>query len=298
VNRRALVSSLGALLLSAGAAIGVSRLAARKKPPSADGLRLVTLSPALTETVLALGGSSVLVGVSNYCKLPASLPLPRVGSSLTPNYEAITRLRPSHILSDDSAASKGRELSALAPCEILPWLTLEEVVSSTRRIGKLLGQEPAGNALAARLLEGLSRKPPPDAPRALLLLSYDPDRPADIWFIRPNSLHGAALAAAGARNAVAEDVTGLPRLGVEELIALDPDVVLITPPPGASLEQRQRCLEGFSRLAPLRAVKNGRVAIVPGATQSVGPSILDLVTALSTALTKLAGPHPPTGLVE
>lgn len=298
MKRRALVNSLAALLLSAGAAIGVSRLAAHKKAAAGGGLRLVTLSPALTETVLSLGGSGALVGVSDYCKLPLHRDLPRVGSSLTPNYEAIVRLRPSHILCDDSAAAKGRELSALAPCEILPWLTLEQVVSSTRRIGKLLGQEPAGNALADRLQRELSRKPPPDAPRVLLLLSYDPDRPAELWFIRPNSLHGAALAAAGAQNAVAEDVTGLPRLGVEQLIALDPDVVLITPPPGASPDQHRRSLEGFSRLAPLRAVKAGRVAIVPGATQSVGPSILELAPALAAALGRLSGPHPPSGAVE
>ncbi len=298
MNRRALVGSLGALVLSAGAALTLSRRSARGPAPAPSRLRLVSLSPALTETVLALGGGSQLVGVSDYCKLPETLPLPRVGSSLTPAYEAIARLHPSHILSDDSAASKGRELSALGPCEILPWLTLGQVVSSTRRIGELLGRESAGNALAERLERELSRKPPADAPRALLLLSYDPERPAEVWFIRPNSLHGAALTAAGARNAVAGDVTGLPRLGVEQLLALDPDVVLIMPPPEASLAQQQRSLEAFEKLAPLRAVKDGRVAIVRGGTQSVGPSILEQVSALAEALAQLPRPDPPSGRVE
>jgi len=258
----------------------------------------VSLTPAITETVLALGGAAQLVGVSDYCILPEGLKLPRLGSSLTPSFEAIAGLRPALILCDDSAGAKRRELSAIAPCQVLPWLTLSEVVKSTRDIGQVLGKEAAGNALAESLNGRLSRRPPPGAPRTLLLLSYDPDRPADIWFIRRNSLHGAALAAAGAENAVAHDVAGLPRLSVEELIKLDPDDVLIIPPPGSTLELRQRLVAAFNALAPLRAVKAGKVGVVTGASQSVGPSILGLVDALAAMLQKMAGPRPVSGFVE
>ena len=287
MKRRALLGALGALGLSC-----------RRSSVSARAGRLVSLTPAITETVLALGGAAQLVGVSNYCVLPETLKLPRLGSSLTPSFEAIAGLRPSLILCDDSAGAKRRELAAIASCEVLPWLTLPEVVGSTRRIGQVLGRAAVGNALAERLNNRLSRQPPAGASRVLLLLSYDPDRPAEIWFIRQNSLHGAALAAAGARNAVAHDVPGLPRLGVEQLIELDPDDVLIIPPPGATLELKKRMLTAFNALAPLRAVKEGKVGIVNGASQSVGPSILTLSDALSAMLQKMAGPRPVSGFVE
>lgn len=283
MRRRALFGSLGALAFSAAAAIGLSRMA-RKPPPKPQGpARLVSLSPALTETVLALGGASLLVGVSDFCELPSTIRLPRVGSSLTPNYEAIAGLRPTLILSDGSVASKGRALAELAPCETLPWLTLSEVVASTRRLGALLNQPAAGNALAAQLEARLSRQPPANAPRVLLLLSYDATRPAELWFIKRNSLHGAALSAAGARNAVDRDVSGLPKLALEELVALDPDMVFILPPPGSSAEQQRELVRAFGAQVPLRAVEQGRVTTVRG-TQSVGPSILELVEALSQAL--------------
>lgn len=283
MRRRAIISSLGALALSAGAAVLAGKLASKRKNKPAGRARLITLSPALTETVLALGGSGQLVGVSNYCTLPRSLALPRLGSSLTPNYEAIARLRPSLILCDGSAGAKHSELSALAPCEILPWLTLSEVVASTRRIGRVVGQPNAGDALADKLNARLSKKPPPDAPRVLLLLSYDPARPAELWFIRQNSLHGAALNAAGARNAIERDVPGLPRLSVEQVLQADPDVVLIIPAPGSPPERAAELVRAFSALVPLRAVKNGRVAAVQG-SQSVGPGILELVAAIEAAL--------------
>ena len=295
MNRRAIIGSFGALLFSAGAAVGFSRLGGKK--PAGREPRLVSLTPAITETVLSLVGAARLVAVSDYCTLPKGKQLPRVGSSLTPNYEVIAGLRPSLILSDDSAGAKQRELGAIASCEVLPWLTLHDVVESTRRLGKVVEQSAAAEALAQRLQSRLGQKPAANAPRVLLLLGYDPDRPAELWFIRQNSLHGAALGAAGARNAVDHDVPGLPRLAVEQLLALDPDQVLILPPPGSSLEAKQKIAAAFSALAPLRAVKENRVGVVKG-SQSVGPSILELVDSLGSMLARMAGPRPASGIID
>ncbi len=283
MKRRALIGSLAALSLAAAAALGVSRLARKHGKTPSGPARVVSLSPALTETVIALGGLGRLVGVSNFCQLPSGVRLPRVGTALTPSYEAIGALEPTLILCDGSVGSKGSALAELAACEILPWLTLAEVVKSTRRLGQVLGHEAAGDALADKLERRLSQAPPADGPRVLLLLSYDVKRPAEIWFIKRNSLHGAALGAAGARNAVDRDVPGLPKLGIEELVLLDPDMVLILPPPGSGPQAQNQLVHVFSELVPLRAVKQGRVKTVAG-TQSVGPSILELVDALELAL--------------
>jgi ABC-type hemin transport system substrate-binding protein len=89
----------------------------------------------------------------------------------------------------------------------------------------------------------------------------------------------------------------LPRLGVEELIRLDPDQVFIIPPPGATPEGKRKMLDAFAKLAPLRAVKDSRIAVVNG-TQSVGPSILDLVDSLARMLKQMAGPRPVGGFID
>lgn len=296
MNRRTLIASLGALLFSAGAAIGVGRLAAKNQGKGGPG-RLVSLAPAITETLLALNAGHQLVAVSNYCQLPDDLKLPRIGSALTPSFEAIAGLHPSLILCDDSAGSKQKELAALAKTEIFPWLTLDEVTDSIRRLGKLVGQELASDALSQRIKMRLSRKPPIDAPKVLLLLSYDPDCPAELWFIRQNSLHGAALMAAGAWNAVRHDVKGLPQLSVEELLQLDPDMVVIIPPPRATAENKRKMLDAFRALAPLKAVKDDRIGIVDG-TQAVGPSILQFTDSLTRLIQALGGRRPVGGLIQ
>jgi hypothetical protein len=86
-----------------------------------------------------------------------------------------------------------------------------------------------------------------------------------------------------ARNAVDRDVPGLPKLGLEELVALDPDFVMILPPPRSSPEKQRELVRVFADRVPLRAAQQGRVMTVRG-TQSVGPSILQLVDALEQAL--------------
>jgi ABC-type Fe3+-hydroxamate transport system substrate-binding protein len=115
------------------------------------------------------------------------------------------------------------------------------------------------------------------------VLGYGGDTLDQVWFIRPNSIHGAALRAAGAENAVAHDVKGQPRLSLERVIQLDPDAVIVLlnneAAPAARIEEQWR------RLTSLTAVKQGRVAalVAPEAFAN-GPRILALVDRLSARL--------------
>jgi iron complex transport system substrate-binding protein len=213
--------------------------------------------------------------------------LPAVGSSLTPAFERIAALRPTHILLDASAGNQVEALRALAPVEVLPWLTVDEVVSSTRRLGALSGRVEAAEVLAHRLAR-LRVAPGADAPRVLLVLGDGGMPSTDVWFIRRNSLHGAALQAAGARNAVDEDVPGQPVLSVEALLKLDPPTVIVLSTAPASAEFEARVKSVWSAMTPLRAVRDGRVAVVSGpGSLSTGPTILGTVESLRAALERL-----------
>jgi len=87
VDRRALVRLF---LLSALAFACQSRAPA---PADAGPPRIVSLAPAVTETLFAIGAGGLVVGISDYCNYPPeALGLPRLGTSITPNYEAIARL--------------------------------------------------------------------------------------------------------------------------------------------------------------------------------------------------------------
>ena len=270
--------------LLTGLALGAvaCRRGAPAKPTSP---RIVSLAPGITDTLFEIGAGAQVIARSDYCDFPVEVErLPKVGTSLTPNYELITRLAPSLIVGEDGAAARRRELEALGPTLLLPWLTLEEIVKGVRALGVRTQRETSGNALADRLQQELGVVPPADGPRVLLVIGYQPGKLDEIWFIRENSLHAAALHAAGARNAVTDRVQGLPRLSPEQVVALDPDAIFVLTLPGRA---QPEALRSWQQLTPLRAVKNQKIELVEAPEAYVhGPRILSLVPRLAAAVTR------------
>jgi iron complex transport system substrate-binding protein len=211
-----------------------------------------------------------------------------MGTSITPNYEAIARLSPTLVLGEANVSARKRELEALAPTRLLPWLSLPEILVSIRELGRLTGRGEAALALAKRLAARLSVPEPPGGPRVLLVLGNESYGISEIWFIRRNSLHGAALAAAGARNAVWKDVSGPPRLSTERLLQLDPDAILVLARPKPKREPSKPRQSGFEALTTLRAVREGRVRVLEtDLAFANSPRILLLVDALHRELQAL-----------
>jgi len=253
------------------------------------GTRIVTLAPAVTETLFAIGAGGDVVAVSDYCDSPPEVQkLPRVGTSITPNYEAIARVAPTLIVSESNAATRARELGALAPTRLLPWLALSEITASIRELGRLSRQTAAADALATRLQARLDVPEPAAGPRVLLVLGSDSESAAELWFIRKNSLHGAALHASGARNAVPEAVSGPPRLAAERLFTLDPDAIVILSRPGGKRTASAPLVASLERFHGLRVVAERRVSVLvaPEAFAN-GPRILTLVDRLEAELRRL-----------
>ena len=73
----------------------------------------MSLAPAMTETLFALGAGAEVVGVSQYCDYPPEVvKLPKVGTFLTPNIEAIAGLRPTIVIGLQTSSDL-REMRAL-----------------------------------------------------------------------------------------------------------------------------------------------------------------------------------------
>jgi ABC-type Fe3+-hydroxamate transport system substrate-binding protein len=293
VKRRALLQA--ALSSVAWSTLGCDH-AVQNSTAGSSKKRLVSLSPAITETLFAIGAGPELVGVSDYCNYPeAAKKLPRTGSALTPNYEAIVRLSPSMILCEAAASTPKRELGALGMTKFLPWLSLEDIVASTRLLGALATHAAEADVLATQLWDGLAVAEATNGPRVLVVLGEGTGKLSEIYFIKKNSIHGAALRAAGARNAVPEDVPGVPRLSIEELLRLDPDaiIVLVAPTPDAPSEAQ--VLHDYEALEPLTAVKNKRVSVLESEEAFAnGPRILTLAEHLRQEISRLfpASPTP------
>jgi len=249
--------------------------------------RVVCLDPGITEVVVRLAAGDKLVARPDHTdEWPQLAELPTVGTGLAPNYEEIVRARPDLIIASGTRGAVLADLASIAPTLSLPWLGLADVAGGIRRIGTALGRTEAGEQLAREVEDGLQPRLSESSPRVLLLISAPSEASPDLWYIKDESLHGAALRAAGGRNAVSRSTSGTPSLAIEALLKLDPDVILILiADDGAGAEALAGHRQFWDRFTMLSAVSNDRIEFLVGGQHFyTGPGILDLVEKIEAKL--------------
>ena len=108
-------------------------------------MRIVSLAPSVTETLFALGAGPEVVGVSQYCDYPPQVrDLPRVGSFLTPNLEAIIALRPTLVVGLE-LSSDVRQIRALNsmgyPVLLVSDDSLQQIETSIEKVGARIDRQ-------------------------------------------------------------------------------------------------------------------------------------------------------------
>lgn len=259
---------------------GAASGGARWLGPPAPALprRVVSLAPSLTDTVVALGEASRLVGVTRYDDAPEVRSLPRVGGFLDPSAEAVLGLRPDLVLwlTDGAALPAVRRIAELGvPVRAIPVVTVADVFACARLTGEALGNPAAGERLARSLEEAVAsagrRTAGLPRVRVLMVIGRDP-----LVVAGPGSYPDALIGIAGGAN-VAGGGRPWPVYSLEKAAAANPDLVV----DAAVLEPP----EGLSRLASIPAVRAGRVvrlrnddALRPG--PRLAAALKDLVRAL------------------
>lgn len=247
-------------------------------PAPASPRRVVSLAPSLTDTVVALGEASRLVGVTRYDDAAEVRSLPRVGGFLDPSAEAVLALRPDLVLwlTDRAAFPSVRRIAELGvPVRAIPVVTVADVFACARLTGEALGNPGAGERLARSLEKAVAsaRRRSAGLPpvRVLMVIGRDP-----LVVAGAGSYPDALLRIAGGAN-VAEGGRPWPVYSLEKAAAANPDLVV----DAAVLEPP----EGLSRLASIPAVRAGRVvrlrnddALRPG--PRLAAALEDLLRAL------------------
>jgi iron complex transport system substrate-binding protein len=231
------------------AAGGVERLG---PPAPAAPRRLVSLAPSLTDTVVAMGKSQLLVGVTRYDDAPEVASVARVGGFLDPSPEAVVALRPDLVLwlTDAGAFSAVKRIADVGiPVLAIPVVSVADVLASARIVGAALGDRAAGERLATSLSEAVtaarrraSARPPV---RVLFVVGRDP-----LVVAGPGSYPDELLRLAGAVNVV-EGSRAWPVYPVERAVAVNPALVI----DAAVLEPAS----AIHRLDAIPAVKRGAV---------------------------------------
>ena len=196
---------------------------------AAARMRIVSLAPSVTETLFALGAGPDVVGVSQYCDYPPQVrDLPRVGSFLTPNLEAIIALRPTLVVGLE-LSSDVREIRALNsmgyPVLLVSDDSLQQIENSIEKVGARINRQDDARRLVAQIQSQIAevrqRLANAKSLRALMLVGHQP-----IVAVGPGTYLDELMRIARANNIADAVGQQWPHLSMEFMIAMRPEVIL------------------------------------------------------------------------
>jgi len=211
------------VLLLAGAVT-----AAQDKPQ-----RIVSTSPSITETLFALGIGDRVVGVSQFCNYPPEVQkLPKIGSYIKPDAEAIARLAPELVVLERNSSALTERLNALHIAFIeVPHSTLEDIFSEIQIIGKAAGVPERSANLIAQIKGSLdaiqSKAKATPSPRVLVIVDRQQGALNNLIAVGPDNYVNQILEIAGGSNVLAKSgVLQYPRISLETVLRENPDVII------------------------------------------------------------------------
>jgi iron complex transport system substrate-binding protein len=244
-----------------------SHLHAEQRPQ-----RIVSTSPSITEALFALGLGDRVVGVSIYCDFPASVQkLPKVGTYLKPDAEAIARLAPDLVVLQRTSSELTDRLTALRiPFVEVPHGTLEDVFTGVQIIAKGAGIPDRAASLIAQIKSSLAgiqaRAKMLPSPSVLVLLNRTQGTLTGMTAVGPDTYLNQILEIAGGRNVLAKPgLPHYPHISMEVVLRENPDVILDLSGTQNSEAEREAARLGTLSLwrqnDQLAAVHQGRVFV-------------------------------------
>ena len=217
--------------------------------------RIVSLTPATTEILFAIGAGDRLVGRGEYDRWPdAARAVPDLGPGLRPNVEAVLAARPDLVLlyaSADNRAAAQRLRAAGVATAAFKVDSIEQFDRTTRLLGTLIGLPEQGARVAdtvMRTLDSVRARTRGQPPVSVVMPAYqDP-----LLVIGGGSFLSQLVEIAGGRNVYADLPQPSPAVTFEDVVRRDPEVVLVGPEHGMRILQSPRW-------RTLEAVRRGRV---------------------------------------
>ena len=254
--------------------------------------RIISLVPALTEILFAIGAGPQVIAVSSYDDDPPEvLKLPRVGALLDPDTERILSMRPDLVLIYGSQSELQKQLEA-AGIRAFSYrhAGLADVPPTIRQLGGLTGRSGEATRVAGEIEKQLAairaRVAGRPRPKTLLVMSREPrtlrnlDASGGIGF-----LHDMVELAGGA-NVFADVKRQAVRASSEMLLTRAPEVIIdLFYSREMSAVELQRERETWMPLASVPAVRRRRIELLVGDYLVVpGPRIAAAAEAFARAI--------------
>ena len=224
--------------------------------PSMAASRVISLAPSLSEMVVELGATDLLVGRLDAGESsPELADVPSVGRYGQLNMERLVSLKPDLILlwPGSVGIAQREQLRRLnIPTYIAEPASLAQLVNQVQSLGVALGRPERGQVLAEQLRTRLAE----------LQTQYHRDNPLRVFYqvwdqplytVGGGQIISDALAVCGASNVFADLKLPAPQVSLESVLQRDPQVIIAA---------TQTQLDAWKAWPQLDAVKHGRLVLL------------------------------------
>ena len=244
--------------------------------------RIISLAPANTEILFALGLGDKVVGDTDYCNYPAEAQnVSKVGGFSTPTIEKIVALEPYVVFAapihEDTVIPQlenlGIKVIALAPT------TINETYDAIELVGNVTGVQKAADTLVKNmkarinavtsLVANLSDK---EKPNVFYIVWHDP-----LMSAGGDTLQSQIIELTGGKN-IFVNSSGYPPVSLETVLDRNPDIIIASTGMGSGVDAPLNWALNESRLQVTNASKEGKIfSINTDLNGRFGPRIVDAV---------------------
>jgi iron complex transport system substrate-binding protein len=231
--------------------------------------RIVSLSPDLTEILYGVGAFNRVVAVSDYDTYPAeTAKLPHLGQLHSPSLEKLAGMRPDLVVINAAQAPFLEDSLRELNLRIVKTSnkSVADIYASILTIGHATGNDSEAAKLVAATHEGLDRVARRTAklPKVPVVLIVDrlPGTLRDLYTATDGSFLAELVEIAGGRIAVPPVDHGYKKLSKEDLLAVNPEIILEFIQ-GKKSRFAGDPMEAWHEMPELKAVHNHRVYGLP-----------------------------------
>lgn len=260
--------------------------------------RVISLSPAITETVFALGAGDRLVGGTDFDDYPAeAAALPDVVVNVRVLIEQIVELEPDLVLAAGNNFTPAADIARLRELGMPVLVTYADAMDGAQHDIRLIGSALGADAEAEQIVDGMEARVAEvtaavgaieDRPRVFYELGAD----TQIYAPAPDSFPADLITLAGGEPITTTDPAVF-SISLERVVALDPEVIVLG---DANYGVCPGDVSGRPGWGSITAVRDG--AIVPVDDILVtrpGPRLGEGLAALTLAIHPEADIEPPVG---
>jgi iron complex transport system substrate-binding protein len=254
--------------------------------------RVISLIPATTEMIFAMGAGSRLVAVGSFDKFPPEASrLPKVGALLNPDTERILAMRPDLVIVYNTQTELKRSLERASIAYFsYEHRAMPDIMTTIRALGLRIGFAGQADTLASTMERGLARVRTTVAdkgrPRAMLVFERDTSSLQNIYASGGYGFIADLLDIAGGDNVFGDVKQQAVQASTEMILARRPEVIIeFRYGDSAKNLDLVRDVQAWSALGSVPAVKAKRIHVLVGDQFVVpGPRIVDAARELGRAL--------------